>query len=171
MKDIIKLIPIDKPVEGMQVVAYGSIFKCTETERVIQPGYIWLNGNGKEDWVNVKDCYQIVIEYQTGFGKDSKEYYVHAETLPLHPEDWDKALPLIGKEVDWVHDGWDEPYKFVEVAKLILPKQEESWDDIHSQFSEWLHDGEGMKENSAFSNAHHLMTFLNKFYHPPKPKQ
>lgn len=172
MIGIPRLAPISKPVEGMQVVAYSSIFKCTEGERAMVPGYIWLEGNGKEDWVKIKDCYQIVIEYEREWlpqscltENEKASDYMVPETLPLHPEDWQKALSLIGKEIEF--ESTSDLFPKSGCAKLILPKQEESWEDIRNNI---VDDPQLVDDNFHISmeDLDILMEYFKHYYHPPK---
>lgn len=140
MKGTLKLLPIDKPVEGMQVVWQSTVLKITS----ISPlgGYVSF-----EPILNMacrtSEIKQIVIEYNRYEGADNVIELVGTGTLCLHPGYWEKALPLIGKECNFDIEDTKEVEKYEDdgsvhgevtwkkVAKLILPKQEEELVDCH----------------------------------------
>lgn len=103
MKGIIKLAPIDNPVEGMKVINGKWVNEIAEL-------------NEKKDWCSIRaggtitqnkpiiELQQLVVEYihtdEYGQGADWREVLT-TKTLPLHPDDWQKGLELIGKEVEF----------------------------------------------------------------------
>lgn len=131
MQGIIKLIPIENPVKDIQVVVYkdGKKRIAIISSLSLQKGFLHVRLLKKNLQVvyceslytSCNETFTVVIEYQQLSGN-----FNSVGQLPLHPEDWKKALLLIGKEVEFIVDEtnstmYDETY----TAKLILPKQEE----------------------------------------------
>lgn len=97
MKGTLKLTPIGRIIEGMQVVYEGKIVIVKEVSKN-QP-FFWGLYPPNSDRVS-----QIVIEYETYdfLEKGTGRAIIHS--LPLHPDDWTEALKNIGKEMEFEED-------------------------------------------------------------------
>lgn len=153
MKGIPRLVPIEKPVEGMQVVAFDN--KIAIVDSILDKHYCTLKPDNICSLAYLSELQQIVIQYQQLSGN-----FNSAGQLLLHSEDWEKALPLIGKEVEF---NIQRKGDISEWAELILPKQEESWQDVFASVE---------KYNKAWHKAiEPLLFWLDQNFHPPKLKQ
>ena len=126
MKGKIILIPVSNPVGGMQVVAVEDSEGTFYNVGVIQGIHkynrkMWdvLIGKTRSLPYSKSELKQIVVEHKEiavlGGGKDKLDI-IH---FPLHPDDWEVAIALIGHEIEF--DRRVTPKVHGEVAKLSLP--------------------------------------------------
>lgn len=178
MKGKIILKPIEKPVEGMQVVWTKDnsivVLKCPGSQNDNPFGnkvHSWfITDNCGQAWEifnsagNIKiipELKQIVIEYQQLSGN-----FNSVGQLPLHPEDWDAALPLIGKEVEFETFEFYPRHKTLKGAKLILPKQEEnSWEEI---WLNWQRESYTFMGGNQRTDDSDFYDWLKQTYPAPK---
>ena len=135
MKGILKLSQLKEPKEGTKAVITVNDFLTTGILMSIYKSSgsceVLVTPKSSRDFYSgqpLSELQQIDIEYDhTEIISPCRTY---KRTLPLLPEDYEKALPLIGKEVEVDIDNYDNSkvtgeYKhigdWITVAKLIEP--------------------------------------------------
>lgn len=109
MKGKLILTDISTPVEGMKVVCGNKIdtiiqypFKSEYNNDDNQGYNVLLQNEGTQVLSNLK---QIAIEYASGNNKETFGFQVvdtrEKHTLSLHPDDYERAVGLIGQEVEF----------------------------------------------------------------------
>jgi hypothetical protein len=99
MKGKLVLSPIDKPVEGMQVLWNNE--QCS----VVTTGHkdIVLIDSDEEGRISVglDELKQIMVEYEIAHERIATKSQKQAFYYPLHPSDWQWAISHIGEEVEF----------------------------------------------------------------------
>jgi len=126
MKGTIKLVPIENPKEGMKVIWGDGQLNHLTIDEILKIG---VEHNGFKNLVSLKRMFllpfsiselqQLVVEYDNS--PPPAQFYASGikpskgvSILPLHPNDWEKGITLIGKEIEF-----ETPYPF-EIAHLII---------------------------------------------------
>jgi hypothetical protein len=141
-KGKIILQDISVPAKGMTVVWCEDIIENKPEVWVIKKidGLAILYRDGKFRQAVLTELKQIMVKYRDFTNKQHNSSDKFWHTLPFHPDDNEKAIRLVGQEVEFeIVDGYTEPQKsytgipakkstvkwHIKQAKLSLPTQGE----------------------------------------------
>jgi hypothetical protein len=129
------LTSISTPIEGMKVVyETRNGWTVIDTIKKIDKSETWLSGGN--EWVDlvfdVSELRQIAVEYDNMY-VPSTNIKDRLQILPLHPDDYERAVGLIGQECNFDvfeiticrHGDGFHRVGLQTFAKLSLPTQEE----------------------------------------------
>jgi len=125
MKGKLILIPLKEPKEGMKVVTKNMIgYSIGTIQEILDPiGSINVGMSKGMYNYSLSELQQIAVEY-TEESYDSNDTFPRRTLkyiLPLHPDDYEKALPLIGKEVEFFNPMGSEHAELVEFDDIPTP--------------------------------------------------
>jgi hypothetical protein len=171
---------ITNPVEGMKVVYGNEInpYRIGTYNGIVNvphekyPNHPW---NGLHQVIDgesghpslapweLSELKQLAVEYEE---EGPIHEWVDKVTLPLHPEDYERAVGLIGQEVEFkTHEDADIFPDAKRWAKLSLSTPvEETWDNIKKEYFEATKD---RKEGGTFYESE-AFRWLKQHYLPPK---
>jgi len=142
MKDKLILVPVKEPKEGMKIVAtdnsegiHRDIGIIQGTDKDYKDCWMVDFGNNLILTYALSELQQIAVEYEIVKGStnpDSLSPNAKYHKILLSPDDCEKALPLIGQEVEW------EKAR----GKQIMFTDQQQWQEMSSaekaDYFEWV---------------------------------
>lgn len=168
MKGKIILQNISSPVEGGMKVVYENEIYTVKSTLFLEYLRVFLNSHHNFHF-EVKDLKQIAVEHEEPPLETDGGFVAVGNLrtiIPLHPDDYERAVGLIGQEVEFISEptDWKEWYENATggyIAKLSLPTQEETWDDI---MEEYITFRQNSKSTISYDD------WLKQHYLPPRKK-